>query len=155
MHLQNVEKEFRCESLSMVNMSEQRVKLTWVTIGAMLLTVSFVLPSKGIHRSHPAAVVDRIVDEAFVVLLVGPNELERVFPVDLSGSLPLDLVEGAWGRLEITECWRDPCELPRFVVNLAATRHARLRLLAKLHALRGRGTTTRAVHAVAEDPSSR
>lgn len=77
------------------------------------------------------AVIDRIVDGAHAVLLIGPEQTERVVPV---ASLPVGAAEGCWLRVRlrgdtfVSATWDE-----------AATKAARQRIETKLDRLRRRG----------------
>jgi hypothetical protein len=77
-------------------------------------------------------VVDRIVDGAFAVLLVGEAESERIEPVDL---LPEGTVAGDWLRVR----YRGDA-LVEATPDAEATDQARERIAAKLALLRRRGS---------------
>lgn len=160
MQLQNVEKEYSNGSLSKAIMSEKKIKVTFALICAVLFAaVVFSSVSRGGVNSPQVAVIDRIVDTEFIVFLIGPDEVEWILPtshLQHDGVFSQHLVEGAWGQLQITECWGDPCVQPPFFADPVATREAYDRITAKLDALRARGMARFAVdRAAAADPSSR
>lgn len=160
MKLQNVEKESRYGTLNIVSMIEVRIQILPMLICAVIF-VSFGLISVtqvGIHLTH-IAVIDRIVDNAWVVFLVGSDEQEWILPVSglqHDGTLPQHDVEGLWGQLQITECSSESCGHPPFVADPDTTRQVHDRMIAKIAVLRARGSASFAVdHAAAADPSSR
>jgi len=77
------------------------------------------------------AVVDRIVDGVHVVLLVGPEEEERVVPRSL---LPEGVREGTWLKVRF-----EGDLLVWAVIDEEATKAAAERVAAKLEQLRRRG----------------
>lgn len=82
-------------------------------------------------RTAQRAVVDRIVDGKHVVLLVGPDEVERIVERSL---LPEDIAEGTWLKVEF-----DGDQLVSAVIDEAATAEAAQRVADKLALLRRRG----------------
>lgn len=82
-----------------------------------------------------SAVVDRIVDGVHVVLLVGPEEEERVVP---KSSLPEGVAEGTWLKVRF-----EGDELVWAVIDEEATQVARERMAAKMERLRRRGRRLR------------
>lgn len=78
-----------------------------------------------------AAVVDRFVNGEFAVLLVGPQEVERVV---LRSTLPRETQEGTW----LKTGW-DGATLLWAELDPAATEQARNRVADKLARLRQRG----------------
>lgn len=83
-------------------------------------------------RTAQRAVVDRIVDGKHVVLLVGPDEVERIVERSL---LPEDIAEGTWLKVEF-----DGDQLVSAVIDEAATAEAAQRVADKLALLRRRGS---------------
>lgn len=80
-----------------------------------------------------SAVIDRIVDGTHAVLLVGPDEVERVVP---RRELPADAREGTWLKVRFHgDCLIDA------VVDKEATEAAARRIHAKMELLRQRGRT--------------
>jgi hypothetical protein len=77
------------------------------------------------------AVLDRIVDGAFAVLLVGEAEEERIVPVD---RLPAGVAPGS--RLQVRF---EEDTLQWVEVNITETEQARDRIAEKLDRLRRRG----------------
>lgn len=77
------------------------------------------------------AVVDRIVDGAHAVLLVGENEVEHIVPVDL---LPAEAEEGTWLTV-----YFDGDQLVRAEIDASMTQAVRERIATKLDKLRARG----------------
>ncbi|HLT57618.1 MAG TPA: DUF3006 domain-containing protein [Limnochordales bacterium] len=84
----------------------------------------------GESRGEPA-VVDRLVDGQWAVLLVGDSQVERVVP---RTALPAAAREGTWLKTE----W-DGERLVWAAVDEAATRQAQERIADKLARLRQRG----------------
>ena len=77
------------------------------------------------------AVVDRIVDGAHAVLLVGEGETERIVP---AGLLPPGTREGMWLKVRF-----DGDDLVYAEIDAAATEAAKERIAEKLKQLRARG----------------
>lgn len=78
-----------------------------------------------------SAVIDRIVDGTHAVLLVGPDEVERIVP---RRTLPADVREGTWLKVR----FRGDC-LVDAVIDTEATEAAAQRITAKMDLLRQRG----------------
>lgn len=78
-----------------------------------------------------AAIIDRIVDGTHAVLLVGPDEIERVVP---RRSLPAGAGEGTWLNVR----FQGSC-LISAVVDAKATENAKQRITEKMDLLRQRG----------------
>lgn len=78
-----------------------------------------------------SAVVDRIVDGTHVVLLVGPDEVERIIP---RRELPVAVREGTWLKVR----FRGEC-LVEAVIDTEAAEAAARRITAKMDLLRQRG----------------
>lgn len=83
------------------------------------------------NGTSQAAVLDRIVDDVHAVLLVGPDELERIVP---KAKLPTDAKEGMWFQVVF-----DGDELVSIVIDEEATDDVRRRILSKMEKLRRRG----------------
>ena len=81
------------------------------------------------------AVLDRIEDGAFAVLLVGEDEEERIVPVD---QLPAGVAPGSWLRVRF-----EGDTLQRAEVDTAGTEQAKARIAEKLERLRQRGRRPR------------
>ena len=84
---------------------------------------------------HEKAVVDRIVDRRYAVLLVGEGEVERTIPI---GELPTQATEGTWLRVKF-----DGEQLIEAEIDAEETEQARQRISAKLDRLRQRGRKLR------------
>jgi hypothetical protein len=77
------------------------------------------------------AVLDRIEDGTFAVLLVGDGEEEHIVPAD---QLPAGVAPGAWLRVRF-----EGDSLQWAEVDAAETEQARARIAEKLERLRQRG----------------
>lgn len=77
------------------------------------------------------AVIDRIVDDTWAVLLIGEEEKEENVPVD---RLPPGAKPGDWLRIEMREG-----EIVRITADPEETEAARARIAEKLRLLRQRG----------------
>lgn len=80
--------------------------------------------------SRLSAVVDRIVDGEVAVLLVGPEEVERIVPL---AALPKGVREGMWLFVTFTGD-----ELTHAEIDAAGTTEARKRITEKMRLLRER-----------------
>lgn len=80
------------------------------------------------------AVIDRFVDDAHAVLLVGEQEIERIVPVT---ALPPGAQPGAWLNVRF-----DGDTLVEAVIDAAETERVRERLSEKMDRLRSRGRRT-------------
>lgn len=80
------------------------------------------------------AVVDRIVDGRYAVLLVEPSEREWVVPLE---RLPDEAREGVWLRIVC-----EGNQVIRAVIDAQLTQEAHDRIEAKLNLLRQRGRPT-------------
>jgi hypothetical protein len=76
------------------------------------------------------AVIDRIEDGAWAVLLVGRKQTERILPVE---ELPEGAVEGTWLRVRIKDD-----VITKLVVDTAETEKVQRRIRSKVGALRTR-----------------
>lgn len=91
----------------------------------------------GVNEQQPVepteeqAVLDRIEDGAFAVLLVGEQETEFVIPAE---QLPDDATPGKWLRVRI-----EAGTITAITVDEEATQEAAARIASKLDALRKRG----------------
>lgn len=111
----------------------------------------------------PSAGIDRIVDRQWVVYLVGTDEREWILPLaslQHVGAMSEHEAEGLLGHLAITECSRQPCDPPMFVVDYASTREVYDRMETKIAVLRARGSASLTAslnsdRAAAAVPSSR
>lgn len=78
-----------------------------------------------------SAVIDRIVDGRYAVLLVGRDEVERIVP---KHELPAGVREGTWLKVR----FRGDC-LVYAVIDKETTEAAAQRIHAKMELLRQRG----------------
>lgn len=76
------------------------------------------------------AVIDRIEDNTWAVLLIGQEQTEKIIPVE---QLPQDAKEGTWLRLRLEED-----TIREIIVDAEATTALRSRLASKLDQLRSR-----------------
>ncbi len=81
------------------------------------------------------AVIDRIVDGAHAVLLIGEEEVERVVPV---ASLPTGSKAGSWLTLSFREGDVADGHIEGIALNDDAANAARERIQAKMEKLRRR-----------------
>lgn len=88
------------------------------------------------------AVIDGIVDDMHVVLLVGPDEVERTVHRSL---LPEGASEGTWLRVRFEDE-----QLVFAVIDQAATAEAIQRVTSKMDLLRERGRRLRPVDGLVE-----
>ncbi len=83
------------------------------------------------EKGWEKAVLDRIVDGAHAVLLVGEEEREHVVPAAL---LPAEVTPGTWLKVRFEEE-----NLVEAAIDGEETRRARERISEKLNRLRARG----------------
>lgn len=93
--------------------------------------------AKSAQQNNVRAVVDRIVDDLHAVLLIGPQEIERVVP---RSTLPPDAVEGTWLLVQFQDE-----QLVAAVVDETAVDAARQRIDVKAQLLRRRGSRLKPV----------
>lgn len=117
------------------------IGLAATTGGVLVLTLT---PSWATGSpDSPSAVVDRIEDDRWVVLLVGDAERECVLPLAAAGGAAADgrNLVGTWGALSVTECSATGGSSPIFTVDQSRTDAARHRIEAKIQELRTREKT--------------
>jgi len=86
------------------------------------------------------AVIDRMVDGTYAVLLVEPDQREWIIP---RARLPTGSSEGAWLHIKFDAqvgdgCGDGPTGGPTFVIDLETTKEARAAIAVKLELLRRR-----------------
>lgn len=123
----------------------------------MLFVIAAFPPAAAAAGDALPAVLDRIVDNAFAVFLVGPQESEWVVPTRqvLNWYRLRDLVtEGAHGFLEIVAGCDDGQPRFRFLVDPELSETVKQRILSKRDALQQRARpSSDSFPADAEDPS--
>lgn len=77
------------------------------------------------------AVIDRVEEDRYIVLLVGEGEIERIVPVE---QLPRESAPGMWLRVKF-----DGDTLVEAEIDKETTERVKARIHEKLQALRQRG----------------
>lgn len=132
-------------------MGHKCAKCVLVAIYILLLNVIGSSLAFGEEDSTALASVDRIVDNTFAVVLVGPNEREWIVPLEVLAHFTPSAspVEGIWIHLEFTE-WRGNRRM-WLIVDPLLTDSIRQRVAAKLKMLRERSAITSLVDRGAVD----
>lgn len=144
-------------------MGGNRFRLQSILVyAALFIFFGWIAETQGSIDAPPFAVIDRIVDQRWVVFLVGADEEEWIFPI--ANVQNVDVLsrhdaEGLWGRLQlnlqITECRREPFGHTIFEADFETTREMYDRMEAKIALLRARSSASLAFdHAASANPSS-